>query len=45
MIIVKIRADQARMSSLGQTARLLGQEMVIKREKHLVHTEIIVRPL
>lgn len=41
----KIRADQARMSSLGETARLLSQEMVIKREEHLVHTEIIVRLL
>lgn len=46
MIVDKIRADQARMSSLGQTAgRLLGQEMVIKRKKHLAHTEIIVRLL
>lgn len=39
------RADQARISSLGETARLLSQEMVIKREEHLVHTEIIVRLL
>lgn len=26
------------MLALGQTARLLSQEMDIKREKHLVHT-------
>lgn len=37
MIVDKIRADQARMSFQGWTARLLGQEMVIKREKCLVH--------
>lgn len=33
MIVDKIRADQARMSSPGQTARLFGQEMVINRDQ------------
>lgn len=33
-----MKAEQVRMLVLGQTARILSQDVDIKREKHLVHT-------